>query len=218
MPYLLCLFLFVMDFPSLQHPFTAVLAGPSKSGKSFFIKDFIYFKTYMVKPTPDKIVWFYGIYQNLYDEISDVTFIEGFPTNYEEYLGTNTLFIIDDLMCEVGGDRRLTNLFTKGSHHHNLSIFFITQNFFHKGTKDLRLNADYLFLFKNRRDLNQITCLGRQLYPRNHKFFQEVYADATRKPFTYLLIDLKNETDEEHRLRTQILPNQNQYYYTLKYK
>lgn len=207
-----------MDFPSLQHPFTAILAGPSKSGKSFFLKDFIHFKAYTMRPTPDKIVWFYGINQKLYNEIPDVTFIEGFPTNYEEYLGTNTLFIFDDLMSEISGDRRLTNLFTRGSHHQDLSVIFITQNFFHSGTKDVRLNADYLFLFKNRRDLSQITCLGRQLYARNYKFFLEVFLDATRNPFTYLLIDLRNETAEELRLRTQILPCQNQYYYQLKYK
>lgn len=174
----------------------------------------------MMNPTPDKIVWFYGIYQPLYDEISNVMFVEGFPNNYTEYLGTNTLFILDDLMCELGSNHTLTNLFARGSHHQNLSVIFITQNFFHKGTemKDVRLNADYIFLFKNRRDLSQISNLGRQLYPGLSHFFQEVYKDATRNPFSYLLIDLRNETPEEYRLRTRILPNQDQYYYLLKNK
>ncbi|GFW41900.1 uncharacterized protein TNCV_6091 [Trichonephila clavipes] len=55
---------------------------------------------------------------------------------------------------------------------------------------------------KNRRDQSQITHLGRQLYPRKVKFFQECYADATSKPYGYLLIDLKPETDESLRVRT----------------
>lgn len=209
-----------MEFPSLKHPFTAILAGATKAGKTWFLRDLLHFRETMIQPPPDKVVWFYGIYQKFYDEIENVLFVEGFPSNYAEYLGTNTLFIMDDLMTECANDKRLTNLFTRASHHLNLSIIFTTQNFFHKGTemKDVRLNAQYLFLFKNRRDLSQITYLGRQLYPRNLKFFQEVFADATKKPFSYLLIDLSNETLEEHRLRTQILPNQTQYFYQPKYK
>lgn len=209
-----------MEFPSLKHPFTAILAGATKAGKTWFLSDLLRFRETMIQPPPDKVVWFYGIYQKFYDEIENVLFVEGFPSNYTEYLGENTLFIMDDLMTECANDKRLTNLFTRGSHHLNLSIIFTTQNLFHKGTemKDVRLNAQYLFIFKNRRDLLQITYLGRQLYPRHLKFFQEVFADATKKPFSYLLIDLSNETLEEHRLRTQILPNQIQYFYQPKYK
>ncbi|GFU55116.1 uncharacterized protein TNCV_426211 [Trichonephila clavipes] len=59
---------------------------------------------------------------------------------------------------------------------------------------------------KNRRDQSQITHLGRQLYPRKVKFFQECYADATSKPYGYLLIDLKPETDESLRVRTGMFP------------
>lgn len=207
-------------FPSFKHPFTAILAGPSQTGKSTFLKDFIYFKNDMIEPVPDKIIWFYGIYQKLYDEIEGVTFVEGFPSNYMEYLGKNTLFIFDDLMSECSNERRLTNLFTKGSHHLNLSVIFITQNFFHKGKemRDIRLNTQYLFLFKNRVDLNQITHLGRQLFPDRLKFFQEAYRIATKQPYSYLLIDLSNNIDEEYRLRSQILPNQSPRIHIPKYK
>ncbi|GFW01999.1 uncharacterized protein TNCV_1148791 [Trichonephila clavipes] len=54
----------------------------------------------------------------------------------------------------------------------------------------------------NRRDQSQITHLGRQKV----KFFQECYADATSKPYGYLLIDLKPETDESLRVRTGMFP------------
>ncbi|GFV77970.1 uncharacterized protein F54H12.2 [Trichonephila clavipes] len=58
----------------------------------------------------------------------------------------------------------------------------------------------------NRRDQSQFTHLGRQLYPRKVKSFQECYADATSKPYGYLLIDLKPETDESLRVRTGMFP------------
>lgn len=208
-----------MQFPQLQHPFTCVVAGPTGAGKSFLIRDFLKYKRELFSPVPDKIVWFYGIYQPLYDEIPEVTFVEGLPSKYQEHLGTRTLFIIDDLMSECGKDKRLTQLFTKGSHHLNLSVFFITQNFFHKGKemRDITLNAHYLIMCKNRRDVSQITHLGKQLFPRHLKFFQEVYEDATKKPYSYLFIDLRSDTPEEMRLRTQILPHQTQYIYRVKH-
>lgn len=207
-----------MEFPKLRAPFGKIVAGSSGTGKSYFVRDLLKYKREMFTPVPDKIVWFYGIYQPLYDEIPDVTFVEGLPSNYRDYLGVNTLFIIDDLMSECGSDKRLTHLFTRGSHHLNLSVIFITQNFFHKGKemREITLNAHYILLLKNRRDMSQIMHLGRQLYPKNAKFFQEVYEDATKKPFSYLFIDLRSDTPEELRLRTQILPNETQYIYQLK--
>lgn len=207
-----------MEFPRFQQPFTALCAGPTQVGKSWFLKDLLKFRNEMFNPPPDKVIWFYGIYQILFNEMDDVTFVEGLPTNFKEYLGDNSLIIIDDLMEEVGSDKRLTYLFTKGCHHLNVSVIFITQNLFHKG-KEMRgasLNTQYLILFKNRRDQSQIMHLGRQLYPGHSKFFQEVFNDATKKPFSYLLIDLRNQTDENMRLRIQILPNQIQFVYTLK--
>lgn len=209
-----------MEFPKLHHPASIVISGPSGCGKTFFIRELLKFKREMFNVVPDKVVWFYGIYQNLYNEIPDVTFVEGLPSNYKDYLGENTLFIIDDLMSECGSDKKLTNLFTKGSHHLNITICFLTQNFFHKGKemREITLNAHYIALFKNRRDLSQITHLGRQLFPRHVKFFQEVYDDATKKPFTYLFIDLRSDTPEDMRLRTQILPNQTQFIYQIKHQ
>ena len=50
--------------------------------------------------------------------------------------------------------------------------------------------------------------LGRQLYPGNAKYVQEAYNDATRIPYGYLMIDLKPDTSEEYRLRTQIFPDE----------
>ncbi|GFU83866.1 uncharacterized protein TNCV_3851881 [Trichonephila clavipes] len=132
--------------------------------------------------------------------------------NLHQY--SDALIVIDDLMGELGNDPQLTKLFVKFSHHRNLSIIFVVQNIFHKGKeiREISLNAHYLVLFKNRRDQSQITHLGRQLYPRKVKFFQECYADATSKPYGYLLIDLKPETDESLRVRTA----KNLYWYPKK--
>lgn len=112
----------------------------------------------------------------------DVTFVEGIPTSFSECVKDRKFFIINDLVQEIDGNRDVVNLFTRGSHHYNLSVIFITQNICHKGKemREMSLNAHYLFWFKARRDISH---LGSQLYPNKLKFFQEVYLDATKKPF-----------------------------------
>ena len=72
---------------------------------------------------------------------------------------------MDDQMIEAGKDNRIVNLFTKGSHHRNLSVIYIVQNLFHqgKGNRSISLNSHYLVLFKNPRDKLQILTLAEQI-------------------------------------------------------
>ncbi|GFY59554.1 uncharacterized protein TNIN_428571 [Trichonephila inaurata madagascariensis] len=134
--------------------------------------------------------------------MSDIEFHEGIPSDVENI--TNALIIIDDLMNEVGDDKKLSNLFTKGSHHRDISVIFILQNIFCKGKqiRNISLNTSYLCCFKNVRDKQQISCLARQMYPSQSKFLLESYDDATKAPYGYLFMDLKPETNE--RLCIQI--------------
>ena len=57
----------------------------------------------------------------------------------------------------------LYNLFTKGSHHSNLSVLHLVQNVFDKNkhTRTISLNAHYLVIFKNPRDASQVTHSAR---------------------------------------------------------
>jgi len=70
----------------------------------------------------------------------------------------------------------------------------------------MSLNAHYMVLFKNPRDVSQFANLARQMYPKTSQFAVEAYKDATREPYSYLLVDLRPEQDEELRLRTNIFP------------
>lgn len=77
----------------------------------------------------------------------------------------------------------------------------------------MSLNANYLVIFKNTRVKSQVIHLGKQLYPGKVKLFQEVYQDATSKPFSYLLIDLKPDTSDTLCLRTGLFPCDKYYVY-----
>ena len=168
----------------------------------------------MIDPPPEKIVWYYGEWQELYNKIPGVEFVEGLPDINTFQPGC--LVVIDDLMAETDGI--VTKLFTKASHHRNISVIYLVQNLFSKNKehRTISLNAQYLVLFKNPRDASQITHLAKQMYPHAVKFLAEVFQDATSTPHSYLLVDLKQNTPEHMRLRTHVFPGEVQYVYLRK--
>ena len=208
----------------LQHPFTALICGPTQSGKTHFVTRLLKDRETMIYPPPTNILWCYGEYQPAYAELSaiipSIQFVEGIPQDLDSMISPNqlNLLIIDDLMTETGNDKTITNLFTKGSHHRNLSVILILQNLFHQGRemRTISLNSHYLVLFKNPRDVSQITHLAKQMYPGHTGFIQESFQDATRNPYGYLLIDLKPRAPEVLRLRTNIFPGETSFVYVRK--
>ena len=83
------------------------------------------------------------------------------------------------------------------------------QNLFpkNKESRTISLNSQYIVVFKNPRDVSQMTTLAKQMYPGRVKFVQEAFVDATSTPYGYDLVDLKQDTPEDLRLRTSILPD-----------
>lgn len=200
----------------MQHPFSCIIGGPSKAGKSQFTLKLIQNVNSIVEPPPQEIVWCYSIFQKVFESIKNVHFIEGLP-NISEFDGSKrVLLIIDDLMQHV--NESVEKIFTRDSHHKNISVIFITQNIFHssKHNRTMNLNAQYLVLFKNPRDVGQISHLSRQMYPGQGKFLVEAFKNATNVSYGYLFLDLSPKTDENLRVRTNIFPNEINYVYLPK--
>jgi hypothetical protein len=189
------------------------VAGPSGCGKSVFIAKLLSNVEVMITPVPENIMYCYTEYQPMFDEFPHVNFVEGIP-DIGQFTGEHrTLLILDDLM-NTNSDS-ISELFTRVSHHRNVSVFYLTQNIFHKSkhSRTISLNAHYIIFFKNPRDAQQISILSRQMYPTQGKFLVEAFRDATEYPFGYLLIDLKADTQEKFRIRTNIFPDEQQYAY-----
>lgn len=184
----------------LKSPFTAIIAGPTGSGKTHLLSSLIKRANDVCFPPPKEIIYCYGVWQTAFESIKEVTFHEGLIDIKENIPrdGNNRWVIIDDLMNEANG--QTDDLYTKFSHHLNISVFFVVQNLFRKQQRTMSLNTHYLFLFKNPRDSSFISHLARQIYPNNSKFMVESYQQATQKPHSFLLVDLKQNTDERLRL------------------
>ena len=184
----------------LKSPFTAIVSGPTGAGKSKMLQRLIAHASELSVPPPEEIHYCYGVWQPLFEEMHEVIFHEGFIDVMETIPrdGKNRWMIIDDIMDENNGDT--DSLYTKYSHHLNISVFFVVQNLFKKQLRTMSLNTHYLFLFKNPRDSAFISHLAQQVYPMQSKFLIESYQDATKKPYSYLLLDLKQNTDERVRV------------------
>jgi hypothetical protein len=194
-----------------KHPFTGICAGPTGSGKSELMKKIVLNAQTLIEPPPHRIVWHYAEYQpKLNSELGKygVEFREGCPDMSEFGGEERVLLIVDDLMSECG--KEISNLFVKGSHHRNLSIWFLMQNFFHQG-KEIRtvtLNAQYIILFKNPRDKQQVKVLARQMFDRDAPALEEAFSVASSRPHGYLLVDLKQDTPDYLQLRSKIIPGE----------
>jgi len=164
----------------------------------------------MIDPSPAKTVYCYGEFQQLFCNYSHVDFHRGLPDIDEFDGGEPVLLIIDDLVDETNDD--VVSLFTKGSHHRNVCVMFLAQNLFPKNkfARTMSLNAHCMILFKNPRDATQFASLARQMYPKTSQFAVEAIKDATREPYSYLLVDLRPEQDEDLRLQTNIFPGETQ--------
>ena len=206
-----------------KHPFTCIVAGPTGCGKSTFVKRMLRHAAAMIDPPPprtDHVVLrrkATGLRNDGLMDLVDVRFEEGLPSASMFDSSTRNLIVIDDLMAET--DEQVTTLFTKKSHHRNTSVLYLVQNLFpkNKESRTISLNSRYMVVFKNPRDASQMSHLARQMYPGRVKFVQEAFKDATSVPYGYLLVDLKQDTPEDMRLRTTIFPDDGvQYVYLPK--
>ncbi len=198
------------------HPFTMLVIGPTQSGKTVFVLKVISEASRLIEPAPERILYCYTEYQpDSFDTFAaqGVSFFKGIPSLSMFDGKARTLVILDDLMEQL--DENISMLFTRISHHRDLSVIFLSQNMFPKNphARTISLNAHYMVLFKSPRDVNQFAVLARQMYGSNYKFAVEAFQDATNESHNYLLIDMKPQTEDRFRLRTKIFPDEQTYVY-----
>jgi hypothetical protein len=187
-----------------------ILAGPTGSGKTEWLMKFLQNQQTLMDPPPAKVLYCYG---ELNEKImglkkEGIETHNGIPTA-EKIKGEETplLLILDDLMLDMKNEF-LDLLFTRGSHNWDTSVIFVTQSIFGKNIRTARSNAHILVLMRSPSALLQARTIGQQLFPRRLNYFLEAFEDATREPFTYILINMHPNAPEYLRLCTNIFPGQ----------
>ena len=126
-----------------------IIFGQTGSGKTHFILDVIRQK--LIHPFTERIYYMYKIIQPFMDTLDNITFIEGLDF---EALNTDkwSMLVIDDLVLST--NKGVAELFILGSHHRQISIFFLTQNLFPNcdSFRIMSANAHYFVIFQNRQN------------------------------------------------------------------
>jgi len=143
----------------------------------------------------------------------DILICNSFTEEYVDNLdkNDNNLIIVDDNMHKATNDILISDLFTKKSHHKNITVIILIQNLFPKSKymRDISISSNYIVLFKNPRENMQVKLLGRQIDGDKSNFISNCYLDSTKsKPFSYLILDLGQTTPEFLKVRTNVFPDE----------
>jgi hypothetical protein len=119
----------------MQHPLTCIVAGCTQSGKTVCVNENA---QTTISPAPQRIIWCYGQWQPSYFDMMrtmpGIEFNQGIPEDVDnaDYLDVSqrNVIVLDEPMAQSGKDKRIADLFTKGSYHRNLSIIYIVQNIY----------------------------------------------------------------------------------------
>ena len=188
----------------LKNGTTITIAGPSQSGKSTLVERIVSLRNEMFSKPISKVFWYCSFPPH--KKIDGVTYLVGLPNDINDRIVPDCLVIVDDFMQELSNSSMLTSVMTKAVHHLPMTLIFITQNIFQKSneTKTRRLNTNYLIIFKSPQDKTQVDYIGRQMFPQDKNFLKLAYDDATKHPYSYLMIDSNQDTPDEIRVRTNI--------------
>ena len=208
---------------TIKHPSSCLIAGPTGCGKTRFVARILETAN-LIEPAPTRIVWVYSEWQPVYEELSKRDLKIEFKKNtidtelYESFnVLENNLLILDDQMSTstAAQKKQMTQLFTQGSHHRNLTLIYIVQNLFEQGpsSRTISLNAQYIIVFKNPRDSAQISYLAREIYPKREKFLIESYLDATHRPHSYIFLNLTQGCEDWCRVSSHIFPGEETEFY-----
>lgn len=173
----------------------------------------------MYDKKPAHTIFYYASWQETYDlmkaeglvdewrnESPSMNHISAVAAQYESVGGIQV--IIDDMMSQINSE--IETLFTVSSHHSNISTIFVTQNLYqdHKSFRTMKLNANYIVLFKNPGNLKQAQTFFRSYRPQHANELGRIYEKMTGDGYTYMLIDLHQTTPEAVRIRTKIFPDE----------
>ena len=197
-----------------RHPFTCLCVGPTCSGKTEYISKLIKHRNDVICPNVQRVIYSYKKYQPIFDTMSGVEFVQGL--NFQLDRSIPTLLVIDDQMGDC--NHKLTELFTVCAHHENCSIIFVSQVLFFqdKVYRTASQNAMYLILFRSPRCKSQIGHLARQMFSgKKAQELQLAFEDATSRPFSNMIIDLKPDTPDILRFKSNILPEEGEPFHSV---
>lgn len=198
-------------------PFACFVVGCSGSGKSVTVLSWLRNVKKVFRSDFTKIYYFYGsTHQAIFKDkrLSHVHFTKDLKLlealSRKEHPAPGILIILDDLMNITSNSDVISQLYTKGSHHHRISIINIIQNVFHKTPIfcTLKENSQYYYIkqFINERKVKLLAgTIG--LEPKE---LHDAYVESiSRDRYGGILIDnnIKSNIRKLTRMRDKLESN-----------
>ena len=115
-------------------PSSILIVGPSGSGKTHSAERLLFQNLDLFQSPPKVIHYCYGAWQDGFQRMKKrgIKFHEGIPelTDFVKWFPQGGILLMDDLMDEGGSDKRVLDLFTKHSHHRNITVLYLCQDMF----------------------------------------------------------------------------------------
>ena len=196
----------------LQWSFGMLLAGCSGSGKSTLTTQLVTLSSHVMIRMPTRILLFYSHMQPAYEELAwlapcPVELLDGVKHLTKQLtMEPGTLVIIDNM--PVTHAHLVSIWFMRESHHYDSSIIHLVQNIFDKDPshRTISLKATYIVLFKNPRDMSQVSYPDKQVYPGSNGLLTAAYHDATTARAHVVAMWWLTSTRQHHRNFTCATP------------
>ena len=206
-------FLFVMQVGNpfrFHSPYSILVVSPSGCGKTAFMEKLLLEDPELFETPPIQVHYCYGAWQDGFRPMQDrgVMFHEEIPDHQalvQWFPQGQGVLVLDDLMDEGSNDKRVLDLFTKHSHHQNVTVLYLCQDMFLVGkyAKSISRNAQFIVAFKNPPDQPGVRNVLLQSFPTTCKDSLETFHHATARPYWYLVLDLYPASSDQQRLGDQ---------------
>eukprot|EP00116_Pleurobrachia_bachei_P019144 sb/3479406/ len=175
-----------------------LVIGASGSGKTTTIMKIV--KEELISPMPRKIYYLYEAHQPFMDTWNSenkqkIEFVHGLKLDVIDEFDGPKLLILDDLMLEL--NKEMAQHFIAGSHHKQTTTIFVTHSVFlnNENYRLISQNAQYMVLFKNKRNLSQVNTLARQILGKDYDRVLEAYKYVG--PYQSVLLSFHPRVPEE---------------------
>ena len=191
----------------LQHPFRAISAGKSNSGKSYWL-----LKNLLLDPMMpfDKVIWCAPAFSLEQAKLQDVKKVLGSKLVFVEGLDEEKLkemvdvkpkkeqwlIVFDDLMSKTDNGF-INDLFTSGRHKNISTIEVLQRVYAGKSGRTHRLNCDY-FMLHSFGDGSEVRSLLRQLDPKNFNKVYDWYCQSIKRDKGHGCLIIDNQYHGEH--------------------
>ena len=200
---------------TFRTPTSIMIAGPSGCGKTVFTTNLLLENPDVFSTTPHTIRYCYGSWQHGFELLKQhgVQFHEGVPDSnlLPKWFPKGGILVLDNLMNEGSSDKNVLDLFTKDSHHQQITVIYLCQDLFPSGNfaKTISRNAHYILAFKNPRDQLGLQNLLQQSFPTQFREVLNTFRKVTNdRPFAYMLLDLHPASRDGQRILSHVLKDE----------